>query len=178
MSTDDDVLLEDGSGGVELEDGSGDVELESGGAVALTLREAVAAWLAGLPALTSVSPRVYFAQPSQVSAYPCTTVQVKARSYGHNLAGADGTSLATVEITEMALRESQCVALADAVRNSADGFRGTQSGVAILGCLLDDEADGQAPPPDGSDQWIYQITLEYRVKHRVPAPTNVTQTNV
>ena len=73
--------------------------------------------------------------------------------------------------------ESQCIAMAEAIRNVADGFRGTQSGVAILRMLLQDEADVQTAPPDGSDRWIYWTTLEYRCDHRVPAPTSVTQTN-
>ena len=105
-------------------------------------------------------------------------LQVPERPYGHNLAGADGTSVATVEITGMAQTEASAVAIAEAVRNSCDGFIGTQSGVAIMTCLLQDEANAQTPPPDGSDNWIYQITLEYRVKHWVTLPTSVTQTFV
>ncbi len=150
-----------------------------GAAAVLTLREAVRAWLVGLSALSAIlGQRVYFAQPSQLSAYPCCVIKVPARSYGHNLGGADGSSRATVEITAMAMTEASCVAMAESIRNSADGFRGMQSGVAILSFLLDDEADDTTPPPDGSDQWIYQITLEYKCAHRVPAPTSVTQTNV
>lgn len=145
----------------------------------LTIREAVAAWLRGLSALTAiVGTRIYKQDPSQLSSYPCVVIEQPSREYGRNLAGADGTSLADVQITALALKESQAVAIAEAVRNSWQCFRGTQSGVAILWAYLDDEADGSTAPPDGSDQWIYQNAVIYRIKHRVPLPTFVTQTNV
>lgn len=143
-----------------------------------TLREAVIAWLQSDTTLTAISPRIYFALPSQMSLYPCTVFEISARSYEHNLAGADGISRATLEITSLSLLESQCIAMAEAIRNVMDGFRGTQSGVAIVRNFLVSEVDDQTPPPDGSDQWIYWCTLEYRCDHRVPLPTSVTQTNV
>ena len=118
---------------------------------------------------------VYFAQPSQRAAFPCLTVKVSERKYGYNLAGADGTSSALVTITGQAYFESQAIAAVEAVRNFAQGFRGPQSGLAILTCYLDDESDEETPPPDGSDNWIYQVPVNYRIAHRVPAPTSVTQ---
>lgn len=149
-------------------------------ALVLTLREAVRAWLAAEASVTAVvGNRIYFAVPSQLSAYPCLAVLVSARKYGHNLAGADGSSTATVELVGLGLRESDVIAIAEAVRNFADGFRGTQSGLAILSCYLEDEEDPMpVPPPDGSANWIYQVEVDYRIKHRVAAPTSVTQTNV
>ncbi len=134
------------------------------------LRQAVVAWLRTLGDLSAIiGTRIYFDQPSQLSSYPCVVVEVTKRSYGHNHSGPDGTSQATVQITSLAsLRgEAQAVAASEVVRNNADGFRGLQSGVAILRCFLGDEADGATPPPDGSDQWIYQVALEYEIAHRV-----------
>jgi hypothetical protein len=150
--------------------------------VALTLREAVHAWLVGqAPLAAIVGSRVYFGQPSQLAAYPCLVVLIPTRRYGHNLGGADGTSVATVEISGLAAREADCVAMAEAIRDFADGFQGTQSGVPILSCLLDEPAEEDPQPvrsPDGGDSWIYQITLDYRVKHRVPMPTSVAQSRI
>lgn len=149
------------------------------GGAARTLREAVRAWLAGQAAVSAiVGQRIYFGVPSQMAAYPCLVVTVPHRSYGHNLSGADGTSVATVEITAVASYESQCVALAEAIRDFADGFRGPQSGVAIMSCSLDEPAEADPVPdvaPDGSDDRIYRVTLDYRIKHRVPVPSRVTQ---
>jgi hypothetical protein len=145
----------------------------------LTLREAVMAWLNNLGALTAlVGPRIYFEDPSQLSTYPCVTVQVGSRSWGRNLAGADGTSTATVEIDAISLSESKSIAIAEVIRNNFDGFRGMQSGVAILTNFYEDESDDTTEPPDASDLWIYHVVETYRVKHRVPFPTSATQTNV
>jgi hypothetical protein len=147
--------------------------------VILSLRQAVNAWLRSIPGLTAVvGTRIYKEDPSQMSLYPCLAVELPTRSYGHNLAGADGTSLATLKFTAYSLLESSAVAAIEAIRNNADGFRGIQSGVPILRCFLDEEEDDTVPPPDGSDQWIYSASVTYLIKHRVPTPTSVTQTNV
>lgn len=148
------------------------------GTAALTLREAVRAWLVSQRSVSAlVGTGVYFAVPSQLAAYPCLVISVNGRQYGHNLYGADGTSNALVEITAFGLRESQCIAIAEAIRDFADGFRGPQSGLSILACFLDDESDPTpTAPPDGSDNWIYQATVDYRIRHRVSAPNLVTQT--
>jgi len=142
-------------------------------AAAPTLREAFAGWLAGLPGLADAG--VYWEQPSQLSRYPCLVLRVPSRSYGHNLAGSDGTSRATVEVTTLSTRQADCVAMAEAIRDHQDGFRGPQSGLAILRLLLEDEADSATAPPDGSDNWIYQMTLEYRCDHRVALPASIAQ---
>lgn len=150
-----------------------------GAATILDFRQAINAWLRSLSALTAVvSTRIYKQDPSQLALYPCLAVEMPERRYGHNLAGADGTSDATVKFTAYSLYESSAVAAIEAIRNSLDGFRGSQSGVAILRCFLDDEEDATVPPPDGSDQWIYAPSVTYIIRHRVPAPTSVTQTNV
>lgn len=145
-----------------------------------TLNEAVYSWFSGLTALQAIiGARIMPSVPSQATAYPCAVLKFPQSANGHNLDGADGTGVATVEITALALQQSQCLAIAEAIRNSADGFRGTQSDVAIMSFLQTDTADGDPyPPPDGSDEQIRNITIEYRCKYRLPAPTSVTQTNV
>jgi len=145
----------------------------------LTLREAVVAWLNSIASLTAlVGTRIYFEDPSQMSQYPCVTVKVTEREWGRNLAGADGTSKAMVEISALSLSESSSIAIAEVVRNYFDGFRGNQFTVPILTNYYEDEDDDTTAPPDGSDNWIYNVILKYRIKHRVPVPTSVTQTNV
>jgi len=147
-------------------------------AIVLTIREAVVAWLRSFTPLTAlIGPRIYFENPSELSVYPCVVVKVDNRTYGHNLAGADGHSVANFTIEAISQFESMSVACARAIRSGMDGFRGLQSGVAILTCLLQDESDASTPPLAGSNQWIYHVATEYRIKHRVPFPT-VTQTNV
>ncbi len=154
------------------------LRMGGGGTLTLTLREAVVAWLNGLTALvTLVGTRIYFADPSQLSLYPCIVVQVTERSYGHNLDGADGVSIASVHIEAISQFESVSIACVETWRNYLDGFRGVQSGVDIGRCLLDDEFDAQTPPLAGSDMWIYHATTEYGIWHRVPPPS-APQSNI
>lgn len=149
----------------------------------LTLREAVVAKLNSITALTnSVNTRIYYEDPSQLSIYPCVVVQIPDRGWDHNLDGADGVSTATVHIEAISQYESVTMACLEAVRNQLDGFRGyftnSNTGVAVMTCLLQDEFDQTTPPLAGSDLWIYHMVHEYRLKHRVPFPTNASQTNV
>jgi hypothetical protein len=145
----------------------------------LTFREAIIARLNSIAALTTlVGTRIYWDDPSQLSVYPCLVVQVANRDYGHNLDGADGVSVATVSIEAISQFESISVACIEAVRNSLDGFRGPQSGVGIMSCYLEDEVDATTPPLAGHKEWIYHVVTEWKIKHRVPAPTAVTQTSV
>ncbi len=145
----------------------------------LTFREAMVAWLNSIAALTAlVGSRIYYADPSQLSQYPCLVISIVNRDYFHNLAGADGVSLATVHLEAISQFESESQACMEAVRNNLDGFRGVQSGVPIGRCFLDDEFDAQTPPLAGSNLWIYHYATEYKVWHRVPTPTSVTQTNI
>jgi hypothetical protein len=150
----------------------------------VTIREAIVSFLNSIPALTAlVGKRIYFDVPSQMAAKPSVYLQVNNRDWHHNLAGADGTSTAYFEIAMQhsgpnGHGESTCIAMAEAIRNSFDGFRGMVNGVPVLSIFLSDEEDDISPPPDGSDQWIYRVIHTYRVRHRVPYPTSVTQTNV
>ena len=148
------------------------------GGAASDLREAVIAWLGVLAPLEGlVGNRVYYEEPSQLSSYPCVAVEVTEREFGKNLAGADGSSRALVEIRSLAQLKSQSVAISKVVYDYFFGFRGVQDGVPVLSNYYEDEADQVSQPIDGSDMWIYHTVLSYRVKHRVPVPANITQTN-
>lgn len=145
----------------------------------LTVREAVIAFLNSLTALTDiVGTRIYDSDPSQLAAYPCVVVRCTNRKYTNNIYGFAGASLATIEIGCLAIIPGRAtsVAIAEVVRNNYQGFQGVQSGVAVLRCLLDDESDDTFENVDGSDNWIYETPVTYQIYHRVPMPTNVTQT--
>jgi|SRR6516225_13322 hypothetical protein len=144
-----------------------------------TVREAIVFWLNGIASLTSIiGSRIYWERPSQLSFYPCLMIESSGRTYGHNLSGADGVGAMTFKFTGLAITEAVAVSIIEALRNNMDGFRGMQNGVAVLVAFLDEENDDTSQPIDGSDRWIYEVSAEYSVRHRVPLPTNVTQTNV
>jgi hypothetical protein len=149
---------------------------------ALTIREAVAAKLNALASLTSIiGPRIYWSDASQQMVYPCIVCTVESREFGHNHSGADGTSTAQFSFVAMSQgngSEQTCVAIVKAIRIAFDNFMGVQSGVQFLRTFITAEPDAPVFPPDGSDYWIYTITGEYEIVHRLPFPTTVTQTDV
>ena len=46
-------------------------------------------------------------------------------------------------------------------------------GLTIISCLASPEVDLPEPPKAGTDQWIYQISLDYLVSHRVTLPASL-----
>jgi hypothetical protein len=147
--------------------------------VQVTIREAIVAMLNGLAPLTAiVGSKIYWTDASQQMVYPCLICTVDSRQWGHNLAGADGTSTADFTFTAASYSESQSFAISKTVRLALDSFQGLQSGVYILRSFITDESDSTFTPPDGSDQFVYAVTVPYEIVHRVPFPQTVTQTDV
>ena len=145
-------------------------------------RQSVIYFLNNIAALTAiVGGRIYWADPSERSIYPNVCCKVTKRDYLYNLAGDAGVSTAEVDVviqSQGLSAESNIVAGSKAIRDNLSGFRGLVNGCPWMWCYLDDEFDDAMAPPDGSARWIYSLTLTYRIRHRVPAPANVTQTNV
>lgn len=149
---------------------------------ASTFRESVICALNNITALTAiVGSRIYWGDPSQRAVYPNVCLRLADRARTRNLSGAAGQSTATVEITIQSNAIGgmlQCNAAAQAIYDSLEGFRGYQNSVAWQTCYLEDEPDETSMPVDGNDRWVYAVTVTLRIKHRVPMPANVTQTNV
>lgn len=133
------------------------------------LRPAIAAMLAGNSTVASLtSGRVYFGSAPQAVAYPWLVYWISDRSYGYTLGGADGTSLATVQIQIAAYTEAVSDQLAIAIRGLlGDLAPGVYQGCYILRSLISHEADVLIAPKGGSGQWISVIDLAFDVMHRV-----------
>lgn len=141
----------------------------------MSLREAVYTRLCQFNAVTlNAGPRIYFGalpQTCRLDDGPAITYFVSDRPYGHVLTGCDGTSSAQVRISAWAYLQSDADQLAQAIRDSFDGWSGVASGTRILACALKDERDFPQEPRAGTDQWVYQVTHEYEIAHRVGLPT-------
>ncbi len=161
-----------------------DLGMGAGGtAAAADFRQSVAYALGQISGLTAVvGTRIYWADPSQRAIYPNCCLKCTHLESVKNLGGEGGVKTGTVEITiqsNLPAAVSALVAAAKAIYDSLAGFRGYQNGCPWMWCLYDDdESDDSVAPPDGSPNWIYSLTVVYRIRHRVPLPANVTQTNV
>lgn len=145
--------------------------------VPLSFREAIYAWLAANTDLAAVvGDRIYFSNPDRDAAYPNLAFSIHkgnrspGRSYGRNLSGANGISIAYVTFTATGFRASDCVAAIEAVAGLQD-FVGTLSGVEILDSFCELEWDTSIKPPSGDGAWVQEVAAEYRIKHRATPRT-------
>lgn len=101
-----------------------------------------------------------------------------ARAVGgheHVLTGSAGYALTRFKLECLGDTYAQCDALAEAVRQAADGAENkTIGGVTILGMTIDEEEgdqDDYYPPIDASDAGVYVIRLFYDVMYLESIPT-------
>jgi len=135
------------------------------------IRQAVYSRLTSMPAITDlVGSRIYFgALPQSVSLLegPAVTYFIVSRPYGMVLGGSDGGSTARVQMSAHAINQQTSSAIAQAIRDSWDGFQGVVNEVDIMASILQGQIDLPSPPLAGSDQWLYQVSTDYLMLHRV-----------
>ncbi len=146
----------------------------SAGDPGATIREAIRGRLVESAEVHDlVDGRVYFGVLPQKAKLPAVTIFVPAKTAGHNLQGSNATAITRVQISAWSTRQSECVAIAEALRHRLDGFQGPMGEVHVNACLLQNEVDLPEAPKDGSGQWTYQIALDYRISHRVSLPSQL-----
>jgi hypothetical protein len=135
------------------------------------IRQAVYSRLMSIPAITDlVGSRIYFgALPQSLSLFdgPAITYFIVTRPYGMVLGGSDGGSSARVQINAHGINQQTSSAIAQAIRDSWDGFKGIVNEVDIMASILQGQIDLPSPPMAGSDQWLYQVSTDYLMLHRV-----------
>ncbi|OJW11215.1 MAG: hypothetical protein BGO49_11150 [Planctomycetales bacterium 71-10] len=137
-----------------------------------TFEEALYLRLSSTAALTAiVGDRIHHGHIPQGWDLPAVSFELPGRPYGHHLRGSDGTSSPRVRISAWAASRPQAVAMARAVRDRFQGFRGRIGRVEVMASILLDELDLSSPPKDESDTWTCRILMDYRIRHRVPLPT-------
>jgi hypothetical protein len=102
------------------------------------------------------------------------TYRRKGGPRGHNLTGGNDWAVGVFEIVSWSRSYDNAKDLADAVRNSLQGFIGIfgsgASQVQVGFVKLMDEEDGHYDPEDGSDNGWFAIVCEYHVKYLETAP--------
>lgn len=143
----------------------------------LGIREAIYAYLAGRSDLAAlVGDRIFFSVADRGAAYPLLTFDMPhakgfaGRRYGRNLSGADGTSTTHVKFTAISTREADCVPIVRLLA-ALDEFAGMLSGVTILSSQLEWEFDASTRDPADPNQWIHEVAVEYRIRHRATPAT-------
>jgi hypothetical protein len=105
-----------------------------------------------------VSTRVYYAHAPQNVALPFVVLSRISGIRDHVLGGTVSLVEARVQIDTFATSVLAARAIANAIREEINGFRGTQSGVDVQAIQLIDEADGLE-----GDSEIWRVTSDYKV---------------
>lgn len=129
------------------------------------LKDVLVAYLLDRPAVAAITgDRISPYGAHQGETYPRVTYYRQMTDRGRTLSGgSDGLPRAFVQLDCWALQDFQAVALAKAVRDSLDGFRGRWGDVAVQAAFVMDESDLEEQPSFGGDNRVYRVTVDAEV---------------
>lgn len=125
---------------------------------------------AGVSAITT---RVAMYVSNQSDALPRITLETVGSDHEHHMLAATGKARGRIQINCHAATPVGSEALAEAVRQSLDGFRGLMGSTFVSMCHLDDERSLVEQPQEGRDETggVYSVQLDYSVAWTVSVPT-------
>lgn len=93
----------------------------------------------------------------------------------YNLSGEDTLAEVTISVDVIAKRangEPIAEQLEEDIRDAISGYRGTWADTTVRGCTKTGQPrEIRTPPVDGSDDWSYRISTDYRIHYVQTAPT-------
>lgn len=125
---------------------------------------------AGVSAITT---RFSMSVSNQSDAPPRGTLHTISGNHEHHMGAATGIVQGRVQIDCHATSPVNADLLAEAVRQSLDGFRGLLGSTNVSTCHLADERSLVTPPVDGRDQTgsVFTKQLDFTIGYRVSVPT-------
>ena len=112
---------------------------------------------------------------------PYATVINNNRRHVHHMTAASGVVIARVQVDAWADDKPAAMALYDALRLAADGFRGivtvkdndgaTVGTLKVSMCHLDTDAAVPSPPQSGSDKTVYRESMDWIMATPESVPT-------
>ena len=131
---------------------------------------------ASTPITALVSDRIFPNAIPPAESYPCITFNRIGSEQPHYMLAAAAIQSARVQIDCWGRGRggyALASAIAEAIRDRCDGYRGTMGSVAIHCSHLSDQRDDYEAPAEGSDIGIHKITQEYLLWYVIAAPTFV-----
>lgn len=124
----------------------------------------------GISALTT---RVRMGRSEQSDTLPRIILHTITSRHEHHMGAATGFVQGTIQIDCLAQYPPDAEALAEAVRQSLDGYRGAVGSTYISTMHLTDERSQETPPREGEDAsgGISMVQHDYTVGWRVSVPT-------
>lgn len=125
---------------------------------------------AGVSAITT---RIAMSISRQSDGLPRMTLHTISGNHEHHMTAAVGLVQARIQIDCHSTSAVNADALAEAVRQSLDGYRGAIGSTNVSTCHLADERSLVTPPVDGRDQTggVFTKQLDFLIGYRVTVPT-------
>ncbi len=110
-----------------------------------------------------ISTRMYPLRLPQNATMPAITYQIVSRTHEEHMTGAAGLALARLQLDCYATTHAGSHALAEAVRASMHGYRGTMGTDFMQMCHLDNDFDDVDDPRDASDDARYIFVQDWMI---------------
>lgn len=125
---------------------------------------------AGVNAITT---RIRLVRSEQSDTLPRIVIHQINGNHEHHMTAATGVVNGRVQIDCHATSPVGSLALAEAVRQSLDGFQGSMGSTFVMTCHLDDERPQYTPPIEGGhpEAGVDAVQLDYIIGWQVTIPT-------
>ena len=124
--------------------------------------------------VSAITTRIRLKRSEQSDDLPRIVIHRISGDHKHHMTAATGKVIGRFQIDCHASSPIDAEALAEAVRQSLDGFRGTMNGGTFVEmCHLDDERDTYTPPLEGgrASDGVDTTQLDYLIGWNVSVPT-------
>lgn len=118
-----------------------------------------------------VGDRIYIGYAEQDAALPFVVAHQIDGVHEHHMAAATGFVQGRFQFNCHAQTTVSAENVAEQLRQSLDGFRGTMGSVFVSTCHMDAERDDTAPPVEGAHRGIYTVQHDYLIGWAVSVPT-------
>ena len=125
---------------------------------------------AGVSAITTA---IAMSTSNQFDSLPRITLHNVSGGHEHHMGAASGIVQGRVQINCHASAPIGTEALAEAVRQSLDGFRGLMGSTYVSTCHLSDEREQTVQPVEGRDETggVFTKQLDFTIGYGVTVPT-------
>lgn len=139
------------------------------------IKQAVSDFLLADPDVEdAIGGRVYNGRVPQHGEYPCVVLEVAATDFHYHLSNESTMQSPVVQVDCFDRDpEAENDTVADLVRNRLSGYTGAfNDDVFCHDAMIENVSQIDDRPRDGSDNWIRRTRMDFKITHRVTAPTH------
>jgi hypothetical protein len=114
---------------------------------------------------------VYVGRIPRAARYPVIGISRVSGGHEHVLSGAAGYATPRIQLDVWSTSMVTTLAVAEAVRQVMQGFKGTMGSTTVSSVVLENEIDLTEEPDDGSDLGIEHRVLDYFIRYTESIPS-------